>query len=156
MHDCTKAHFCMCIGFLNEIAPSDFNQNVPSMIFYLNLTTNFTIFRLFCLLFVAWMFCTQKDVKQERRHSELIHGLEHFDKEQGLKHAETSEKVILPNAEGSPQFCTFHSQKPLIYNCHFNKSLLMNKVNKYFELNRCCCWKNSTSDLEGCRRVWCY
>ncbi|OXA45605.1 Thymosin beta-11 [Folsomia candida] len=40
-----------------------------------------------------------EDVKQERRHSELIHGVEHFDKEHCLKHAETSEKLILPNAQ---------------------------------------------------------
>lgn len=46
------------------------------------------------------LFCTPKDVKQERRHSELMTGLEHFDKEHFLKHAETSEKVVLPNAQG--------------------------------------------------------
>jgi len=38
-------------------------------------------------------------VKQERRHSELIHGLEHFDKEHGLKNVETSEKLVLPSQQ---------------------------------------------------------
>lgn len=41
-----------------------------------------------------------KDVKQERQHQEHIQGLEGFDKNQGLKHTTTSEKVVLPSAEG--------------------------------------------------------
>lgn len=39
------------------------------------------------------------DVRQERQHSELIHGLETFKADQ-LKHADTKEKIVLPNAKG--------------------------------------------------------
>lgn len=39
------------------------------------------------------------DVRQERQHSELIHGLETFKTDQ-LKHADTKEKIVLPNAKG--------------------------------------------------------
>lgn len=39
------------------------------------------------------------DVRQERQHSELIHGLETFKTDQ-LKHADMKEKIILPNAKG--------------------------------------------------------
>lgn len=39
------------------------------------------------------------DVRQERQHSDLIHGVETF-KPDRLKHADTKEKIILPNAKG--------------------------------------------------------
>lgn len=39
-------------------------------------------------------------MKQEKQHEELIQGVEAFDKNQGLKHTTTSEKVVLPSAEG--------------------------------------------------------
>lgn len=39
------------------------------------------------------------DVRQERQHSELIHDVESFKQDQ-LKHADTKEKIILPNAKG--------------------------------------------------------
>lgn len=39
------------------------------------------------------------DVRQERQHSELIHGVETFKTDQ-LKHADTKEKIVLPNAKG--------------------------------------------------------
>jgi len=46
---------------------------------------------------------TAEDVKQERQHTELISGLEGFDKNQGLKHTTTEEKVVLPSAEDMQQ-----------------------------------------------------
>ncbi|KYM96314.1 hypothetical protein ALC62_12965 [Cyphomyrmex costatus] len=39
-----------------------------------------------------------EDVRQERQHSELIHGVETFKADQ-LKHADTKEKIVLPNAK---------------------------------------------------------
>lgn len=38
-------------------------------------------------------------MRQERQHSELIHDVETFKPDQ-LKHADTKEKIILPNAKG--------------------------------------------------------
>lgn len=38
-------------------------------------------------------------MRQERQHSELIHDVESFKPDQ-LKHADTKEKIILPNAKG--------------------------------------------------------
>jgi len=40
------------------------------------------------------------DVKQEKQHNDLIHGVENFSTRK-LKHTDTLEKVILPNAEGT-------------------------------------------------------
>ncbi len=82
--------------------------------------TNFLVYHFtfihFCCYFCVFakFYCTyvlSKDVKQERRHSELIHGLEHFDKEHGLKHAEIHEKVILPNAQG----CLFFARALFLF-----------------------------------------
>lgn len=38
-------------------------------------------------------------MRQERQHSDLIHGVETFETNK-LKHADTKEKIILPNAIG--------------------------------------------------------
>lgn len=46
------------------------------------------------------IYFNRQDVKQEKQHEELIQGVEAFDKNQGLKHTTTSEKVVLPSAEG--------------------------------------------------------
>lgn len=40
------------------------------------------------------------DVRQERQHSDLIHDVETF-KTGKLKHADTKEKIVLPNATGT-------------------------------------------------------
>lgn len=39
------------------------------------------------------------DVKQEKQHNDLIHGVENF-VPNSLKRTDTHEKVVLPNAEG--------------------------------------------------------
>jgi len=41
------------------------------------------------------------DVKQERQHNELIQDVENFNQDR-LKRASTQEKIVLPNAQGSP------------------------------------------------------
>lgn len=43
---------------------------------------------------------TGTDVQQEKQHIELIHGVETF-KQDRLKRTNTTEKIILPNAQGS-------------------------------------------------------
>ena len=39
------------------------------------------------------------DVKQERDHLNLLHGVEDF-KSENLKHTKTEEKVVLPSSQG--------------------------------------------------------
>jgi len=41
----------------------------------------------------------KKDVKRERQHNDLIHGVNNFSADK-LKRTDTLEKVILPNAQG--------------------------------------------------------
>lgn len=50
------------------------------------------------------------DVKQERQHCELIHGLENF-KTDRLKHIDTVEKIVLPNAQGTIIPCPSETEK---------------------------------------------
>lgn len=40
------------------------------------------------------------DVKLEKKHNDFIHGVENFSTNK-LKHTDTLEKVILPNADGT-------------------------------------------------------
>lgn len=49
------------------------------------------------LLLFSWN--KKKDVKRERQHNDLIHGVNNFSVEK-LKRTDTMEKVILPNAQG--------------------------------------------------------
>lgn len=44
-----------------------------------------------------WILNT--DVKQEKQHMSLLQGVESFDLTV-LKHADTTEKIVLPSAEG--------------------------------------------------------
>nr|CAD7576159.1 unnamed protein product [Timema californicum] len=50
-------------------------------------------------------YSTEADVRQERRHSDLIQGVESFSTDR-LKRTNTNEKIVLPNAEASPPHCT--------------------------------------------------
>jgi len=50
-----------------------------------------------CLLLL--FFGIKKDVKRERQHNDLIHGVNNFSADK-LKRTDTLEKVILPNAQG--------------------------------------------------------
>jgi len=49
------------------------------------------------LLLFSWI--KKKDVKRERQHNDLIHGVNNFSADK-LKRTDTLEKVILPNAQG--------------------------------------------------------
>lgn len=73
---------------------------------------NASAYSLLCLFFsvfrvlASWeplsflvAYCRAVDVKQEKQHNDLIHGVETFSPHK-LKHTDTLEKVILPNAEG--------------------------------------------------------
>lgn len=86
----------------------------------LTLHTDFRLF--FCLL------CRQRnpvDVKQEKQHNDLIHGVENFSPN-SLKRIDTLEKVILPNAEGMLQkICTSKIAAMLLSDGHFSWMVIL-------------------------------
>lgn len=51
------------------------------------------------MLAFAFFLDYKKDVKRERQHNDLIHGVNNFSADK-LKRTDTLEKVILPNAQG--------------------------------------------------------
>lgn len=59
--------------------------------------------KFFFLLIFFPSFCigeyVYKDVKQEKQHNDLIHGVENFSPN-SLKRTDTLEKMVLPNAQG--------------------------------------------------------
>ena len=71
--------------------------NVLPLLFSIVCKTN-SICTRFPIAYAIVISC--QDVKQEKQHTELIQGVQSFDKEQGLKPTETDERIVLPNAEG--------------------------------------------------------